>query len=448
MTIGFLIGFEIPIIMRILKQQNIGIKQNLQIVYAMDYIGGFVFAVLWVTVLLTNFPLTEISFIVAGFNYVVALITIVFFVRKKLIVIRKRIIAVLIFTGIALIFGYTQNQDWSRIMEQKFYKSPIVFTSTSKYQHLVLTSTTKVRDVRLFINGSLQFSSTDEQRYHDLLVHPVMALKPDAKHVLILGGGDGLALRELNKYTTLQSSTLVDLDPEMVKFASNNSIMKNLNKNSFHDARVFVQKNSGVTGLGKEGVYMETGKKHADATPKTELVAQVSVYSVDADRFVSELHSGKKWDVIIIDFPDPRSVELAKLYSREFYLKLQWQMSQGAMIAIQSTSPFYAKETFLAIGRTMRSAGLKTLPYHWNIPSFGEWGFHLAWKGDTSEKAMMQKLKSIQSFEVETSFITPEVMLSSFVFGKQELQSHSKCVNALMYPCLQDTYTKESWLIN
>jgi len=446
LSIGFLIGFEIPIVMRIIDQYGVGIKKNLRTVYAMDYIGAFVFALVWVFFLLKHFPLPEISFIVASFNFIVATITVLYFIYTGVVKTWKVPVIFLVGTTVALIYGYQHNRDWTLTMEQKFYEDPIVHVETTKYQHLVLTQHPKTKDVRLYINGNTQFSSLDEKRYHDLLVHPAMSLRPRARNILILGGGDGLALREILKYQNVDSVTLVDLDPAMVKFASTDSTMCKLNDNSFSDARVFTHKTGGVQSVGAEGVYIETGRTNkVSKKAETEFVAQIDVYNVDADRFVGELHNGRKWDVIIIDFPDPSSVELSKLYSREFYKKLQWLMADNAVVSIQSTSPYHAKEAYLAIGKTMESAGLKVIPYRQNIPAFGDWGYYLSWTSDESVADMKQKIQHVSKFQVETNFITPEVMVASMAFGKGELSPEKQCVNTLMRPCLLDLYEHYGW---
>ena len=449
MAIGFLIGFEIPLVMRIIDQYGVGIKHNLRTVYAMDYIGAFVGAVVWVKVLLNPLPLTEISFVVAGCNFVVAAVTVFYFMGQRVITSRVYPSAALLATAIALIYGYSHNRDWSMSMEQKFYEDPIVAVKNTAYQHLVLTENRTLGDVRLYINGNTQFSSKDERQYHELLVHPAMTLATNPHHILILGGGDGLALREVLKYPTVETATLVDLDPGMIQFASTNPLMRMLNKDAFADARTYARASQGVTALGKKSVYLEIENETAQKPgerPRTEWVATVNVYNVDADRFVSESHD-RVWDVILIDFPDPDSVELAKLYSKEFFTKLRWHMHTRTIVAIQSTSPYHAKEAYLTVKRTMEAAGLKTLPYRHNIPSFGDWGWILAWNGDASREDVKQHLASVDQFAVSTAYLNPETMMASFAFGKGELHSTKTDINTLMQPVLLDEYLHYSWLI-
>ncbi|MDH5424729.1 MAG: polyamine aminopropyltransferase [Gammaproteobacteria bacterium] len=447
LLVGFLIGFEIPLVMRIIEQNKIQLKANLAIVYAMDYIGAFIGAIIWVKFLLKHYPLTEISFIVAGFNFAVALITVLYFIHTKVIKQRFIPIVVVTLTACILTIGYMQNRDISNLLEQRFYDDPIVHKETSKYQHLVITENKSSGDVRLYINGNTQFSSLDEERYHDFLVHPAMSLASDAKNVLILGGGDGLALREVLKYKKVDSITLVDLDPEMVKLATHNKYMRKLNKDAFHDARIIVQQPAGIEAVNVKGVYLSTNEVDEKGQLKAEWVASVNVYTLDADQFINQLHR-QQWDAVIIDFPDPSSVELSKLYSKQFYRKLKRHLSVNAFIAVQSTSPYHAKEAFLTIGNTLMAAGYSVLPYRQNIPSFGDWGFFLAWTTADTAANIKAELASLSRFSVETDFITPELMMASFAFGKGELDSASHCINTVMQPCLLTQYTDYSWQLD
>ncbi len=446
LSVGFLIGFEIPIVMRIINQQHISLKTNLAIVYAMDYVGAFVGAIIWVKVLLKFYPLTEISFIVAGFNFAVALITVTYFMLSGLIKHRVITATVMLMTVLILLTGYLNNRDISDLFEQRFYDDPIIHKTTTKYQHIVLTENKQLGDIRLYINGNTQFSSLDEKRYHDLLVHPVMSIANQPEHALILGGGDGLALRELLKYKNLKSITLVDLDPDMIKLASENPQLRQLNKDAFQDARLHISLPSNVTSVNVKGIYLDP-KNSVITNMQAEWVATVDVYSIDADQFI-RTKSEQRWDVVIIDFPDPSSVELSKLYSQQFYRQLRRQLSNNAFVAIQSTSPYHAKESFLAIGQTLKSAGFNILPYRQNIPSFGDWGFHLAWASGESEQTIKNKLKKVEHFTVNTDYVTPELMLASLAFGKGELTSKTNCVNTIMFPCLLTNYTNDGWRVD
>lgn len=443
LSIGFLIGFEIPLVMRIIDQHKISLRVNLSIVYAMDYVGAFVGAVIWVKFLLKNFPLTEISFIVAGFNFVVAAATIIYFLSQGIIKRPAIHVAILMATAIVLFLGYSYNRPATDLLEQRFYEDRIVHKATTQYQHIVMTHNKKRDDTRLYINGNTQFSSTDEVRYHEFLVHPVMSAAPRIKHVLILGGGDGLALREVNKYSAIESVTLVDLDPEMVKLASSHPRLVELNDNAFKNAKVRTESIRVHAPGTKESIYLNEPYQDKE---KKQWIASVNVFNVDADQFLRN-GTNKTWDAVIIDLPDPSAVELAKLYSKQFYQTLRLNLSDDAYVAIQSTSPYHAKNAYVAIGETLKAAGFKVLPYRQNIPSFGDWGFYLAWTGDEEPAALKARLSDLPQAGPSTNFITPELLAASFAFGKGELDTKDSCINTLMQPCLLTEYLDRSWLI-
>jgi spermidine synthase len=222
-------------------------------------------------------------------------------------------------------------------------------------------------------------------------------------------------------------------------------IMRKLNKDSLLDARVHLEMPN-LIDTGEKELVILSDKDNISQNKDFETVAEVDVYNVDADKFI-KAPLNMKWDVVIIDFPDPSSIELSKLYTVQFYKALKRNISDDTFISIQSTSPFHAKESYLAIGATMRAAGLNVIPYHQNIPSFGDWGYYIAWKGKYKESNIQNYLSNLSGFKVETDFITPQGLSASFAFGKGELTAKSKCVNTLMRPCLLNKYNHESWII-
>ncbi len=475
MSIGFLIGFEIPLVLRINEKYSKTLSINIANIYSLDYLGCFAGALVWTYVLLKHFPLTEISFMMAGLNFFVAVLTFGYFLSKK--VVRNRISTLLLVacTAGTLVFGYTRNRGWNLVLEQKMYDDRIVFSETTRYQRAVITYNRSLDEYRLYINGNLQFSSTDEQIYHEQLVHPVMNLVPGHRRVLILGGGDGLALREVLKYKDVEHVTLVDLDPEMIRICSTDSVIKRLNNNAFADARVHASASQGVASdhlmqaaprSGKEQppfsqasektdtaggkkvrpIYMETGKVDKSQHQVVERVAYVEVFNVDADRFIGK--TTDKWNVVIVDLPDPGSVELVKLYSKEFYLKINRLLAESGMVVIQATSPYHAKESYLCINRTLRAARFKTLLYHDNVPSFGEWGWILAWKNNIPESVVRSRIEGMEPFKVQTRYLTPDVFRTATVFGKGWLDSGFDDINTLMQPRLLDHYLHDDWKID
>ncbi len=214
----------------------------------------------------------------------------------------------------------------------------MILSKRTKYQEIVLTRSGD--DFRLFLDGSIQFSTTDEYRYHEMLVHPAITMCENPRiNVLVMGGGDGMAVREALKHDNVKSVTLVELDPQMIKLATENQSFISVNGNSLSDPRVKV-----VVG--------------------------------DAYKFITEKHG--KFDVIIADFSDPHDETISKLYTREFYILIKKILSDGGIFVTQSTSPLAAREAYWCINNTLRSVFSGTVPYHVYVPSFGDWGFVIA----------------------------------------------------------------------
>ena len=437
-SIGFLMGLEIPIISRLNEEYQPNLKDNLASVITMDYIGSMIGGGIWVWFFLGKVDLSSSAFITASMNLLVAIVTFFYFSKKESRNVLK-ITAVLGITITAMSVGFFNADTWEANLQQKLYDDPIVFHKRTKYQDLTVTHDKKLNDYRLYINGNLQFSTTDEKIYHEFLIHPVMELAPRKKNVLVLGGGDGMAVRELLKYDEVESVTLVDLDKEMIDIFKNDPVLKKLNGGSFSDARVSTLSPK-LDNQGQRAVIF------TDDQDRKIRDGYVDVYIVDAFSFVQKL-SDKLYDVVIIDFPDPSMSELSKLYSKEFYIHLRKVLHPDALISIQSTSPFHAKESFLCIGRTFEAAGYNTLPYHHNVPSFGDWGWHLVWAGDISKKEMGDKFMNIDKFDVPLSYITPELVGSSVHFGKKYLDAKKHGVNTLMNPVLLTYYLNDSWKI-
>lgn len=447
LSVGFLIGLEIPLVLRLNRNYVPQLKSNIASVFSTDYLGAFIGAVVWVYVLLRYFPLTEISFFVAGTNFAVAFTTYGYFSYHRAASRGATPVVLIAVTALCLSVGYWQNRDWTEILEQRFFSDPIAFSTTTKYQHVVLTASLDPTDYRLFINGNLQFSSSDEEIYHEMLVHPAMALSRAHSKVLILGGGDGLALREVLKYEAAEQVTLVDIDPGMIDFARDHDVMNELNDGAFRDSRVMAQVLDGVTDeLQGSPVYQRPVGPDGSDAEGLDPAAFVSVYTIDADKILTNL--GGAYDVIIIDLPDPNSVELVKLYSREFYLKLRRLLSPSAMLAVQSTSPYHAKESFLCILRTIRSSGYSAVPYHENVPSFGDWGWILAWISDETEADVRDRAMRLGEFGIDAQqlrYLTLARLKAALSFGKGALESENEEINTLMEPVLLRFYLAESW---
>ena len=332
---------------------------------------------------------------------------------------------IVVFTAICV--GLISSKGWTSYSEQKLFRDRIVFSKTTPYQHIVLTKS-RAGDLSCYINGQLQFNSFDEYIYHELLVHPVCELAPVRNNVLILGGGDGLALREVLKYKDVKSVTLCDIDPDMTGLAKENESLLQLNQGSLADSRVVFLQNHAISPAGKTTLAIENQKQKF--THDFEDVATINVINLDAAKFVEQI-SGV-YDVIIIDFPDPNNPDLSKLYSDLFYHNIRKKLAADGLFVQQATSPVHAKEVFLLIGRTMRAAGLTVLPFHDNVPSFGEWGWWIGGREERwSQETIRDKIRSIKQLNVPTRYLTPAVLNASFEFGLNQLNSEYSDINTI-----------------
>ncbi len=335
--IGALVGLEIPLLMRLLRDR-LEFKDVVANVLTFDYLGALGASLLFPLVLVPRLGMVRTALLFGLVNAAVALWS-THLLREHLPR-RRPLVALCVVVMTVLGAGFAWAERITRTAESSLYADPVVLTRTSPYQRIVLTAWRD--DLRLFLNGHLQFSSRDEYRYHEALVHPGLAALPGARRVLVLGGGDGLAVREVLRYPGVEV-TLVDLDPEMTRL--------------FSTHRELVRLNGGAL-----------------ASPRVRVVNQ------DAFRWMDQTR--ESFDFVVVDLPDPSNYGVGKLYTTAFYRLLSHHLNRGAMVVVQSTSPLFARSAFWSIDRTLREAGLRTWPYHLYVPSFGEWGFVLAGRDD------------------------------------------------------------------
>jgi spermidine synthase len=209
--------------------------------------------------------------------------------------------------------------------------------------------------LRLFLNGNLQFHSRDEYRYHETLVHPAMAAHGAPKRVLVLGGGDGMAVREVLKYSSVEQVTLVELDPHMTRLFAQHPALRALNEGAL-------------------------------TSPKLRIV--------NSDAFSWLETNQERFDVMVIDFPDPTNFALGKLYTTSFYQRADQALAAGGYMVVQTTSPLIARKSFWTVAATLEAVGLNITPLHVHVPSFGEWGFviagHRPWRQPTQLPAQLR----------------------------------------------------------
>jgi spermidine synthase len=218
LTIGILVGMEIPIISTLLSTQQ-SAKKSIADVMSFDYIGALFGAIAFPLLLLPSLGLIQSSFVVGLINALVALTNAYVFRDsieggERYVVASWGVIAVLL---AGIIFG----SQLTKFAEKHLYLDQILFTQQSEYQNVVVTKNVTQGDIRLYLDGHIQFSTKDEHRYHEYLVHPAFLMGSPVKSVLILGGGEGLALREVFKHTDIEHVDVVDLDPSITELGRN-----------------------------------------------------------------------------------------------------------------------------------------------------------------------------------------------------------------------------------
>ena len=406
-VIGGLIGCEIPLVTRI-NQTYEELKGNIASVMEKDYYGSLLGGLFFAFFALPYLGLTYTPVVLGSINFFVAALLLFFYsnmLKHKAIIQFASVLCMVSLIGIGIM-----SPSVIVYGEQRQYLDKIILVEQTAYQKIVVT---QWKDYHwLYINGQEQFSTYDEEKYHEPLVHPAMIMAQSRRRVLILGGGDGLALREVLKYNDLEKVTLVDIDPKMTALATVNPIFIAINKGSM-------------------------------AHPKAVVVNQ------DAKAFLRQ--SPQRYDVIIIDLPDPDSLDLMHLYSTDFYTLVKHRLTPAGIVVTQASSPDFSRKAFLCILKTMQAVGLVTLPYHNHIPTMGEWGWVL---GVNSHKlhhqTIKQKMLKCDYSQIDTRFLNNDAVTAMVNFGKGILdkgQLEEIKVNRESKPVLHEYYQKGMWAL-
>lgn len=340
-SVGVLVGLELPLLIRILRSK-LAFNELIAKSLTFDYAGALVGSVGFSLVLLPTLGLMRSSLVCGLLNALVGLWSTWILRgetehdRRAMASARVRAVVVC-----ALLFAALLSAErLLALSEAHLYSGNVVVREQSRYQRIVIAE--RGEHFSLYLNGNLQFASVDEHRYHEALVHPALALTARPRRVFVGGGGDGLAVREILKWSAVELVSLVDLDPAMTRLAREHSALSRANGRALEDSRVTV---------------------------------------TNRDAFIELSESSDAWDVIVLDFPDPSNFSLGKLYSVELYRAARRRLAPGGTLVVQATSPLFARRSFWCIEQSLRAAGLGTLPYRVFVPSFGEWGFILAKPG-------------------------------------------------------------------
>lgn len=388
-SVGVLVGLEIPLMLRLLRR-SVAFKDLVAQVLTFDYLGALLASLLFPLVFVPRLGLFRTSLLFGLLNAAVAFTSVRLF-RDEVGPPGGLLAKAAVVTAL-LLGGFAAADRLSEMAEEQQYADEVLLAKSSPYQRVVLTR--NKAGFQLFLNGHLQFSSVDEYRYHEALVHPAFALVPSARRIAVLGGGDGLAVREILRHPSVASVTLVDLDPMVTRLARENPLFLKLNGGSLLSPKVTVVNDDAMT-------WLEKGH----------------------DLF----------DLVFVDFPDPNSFAVGKLYTKRFYVLLKRRLAPDGAFAVQSTSPLFARRSFWIIDRTIEAAGFSARAYHAAVPSFGEWGFVLA---------------ATKPFDVPSRllpglrYLSDETLPALFSFGPDMARSDVP-VNRLFDQVLVRTYESE-----
>ncbi|HEY9332565.1 MAG TPA: polyamine aminopropyltransferase, partial [Streptomyces sp.] len=323
LAIGVLIGAEIPLLMtliqRVDRQDAGGAVADL---FAADYVGALVGGLAFPFLLLPMLGQLSGALFTGTVNAAAGGALVLWVFRRDLTS-RSRwlLIAVNVLVIAVLATAAVLADDFERAARRAVYGDQVRVALRTEVQEVVLTGSDR-SSLDLYLDGRLRVSSRDEYRYHEALVHPAMN-GPHAR-VLILGGGDGLAAREVLRYPDVRSVTVVELDPAVTRLARTDRALSGLNAHAYRDPRV-----TAVSG---------------DAFSWLRTVR---------DRF----------DVVVADLPDPGISAGTKLYSTEFYGLVDRALAPDGRLVVHGGPAVSRPRTYWTVEASMRAAGLHTRPY-------------------------------------------------------------------------------------
>lgn len=339
--IGGLVGAEVPLLMTLLQRGRVAgaadAGRTLANLNAADYLGALVGGLAWPFLLLPQLGMIRGAAVTGIVNLAAAGVVSIFLLRH--VVSGRQLVTALCALAAALGLIATllvHSHDIETTGRQQLYADPIIAYRHSAYQEIVVTRRGDV--LRLYLDGGLQFCTRDEYRYTESLVYP--AVSDGARSVLVLGGGDGLAARELLRQPGIEQIVQVELDPAVIELAR--TTLRDVNAGSLDNPRVHVVIDDAMSWL------------RGAAVPPAG------------------------FDAVIVDLRDPDTPVLGRLYSTEFYALAARALAPGGLMVVQAGSPYSTPTAFWRIISTIRSAGYAVTPYHVHVPTFGDWGFALA----------------------------------------------------------------------
>ncbi|MFJ6568983.1 polyamine aminopropyltransferase [Streptomyces sp. NPDC091292] len=323
LAIGILIGAEVPLLMvliqRIRRQDAGGAVADL---FAADYVGALVGGLAFPFLLLPLFGQLTGALLTGAVNAVAGGALVLGLFHRDLtrrgrctLLIANALVLGLLATAAVLV------DDFERAARRAVYGKDVRVALQTDVQEIVLTGSVR-GPVDLYLDGRLRVSGRDEHRYHASLVHPAMN-GPHAR-VLVLGGGDGLAAREVLTHPGVRRVDIVELDAGVVRLARTDPALSALNRHVYRDPRVHV---------------------------------------ATADAFQWLRVDRRAYDVVISDLPDPGITASTKLYSQEFYGLVSRVLAPGGRLAVHAGPVTSRPRVFWTVDATVRAAGLRTTPY-------------------------------------------------------------------------------------
>jgi spermidine synthase len=398
-AVGALVGVELPLLTRMLEQAG-GLRVAIARALALDYVGALVGSVLFPLVLLPVLGLVG-SAAAAGAAGAIT-VAAVGWGHRGLLPRSRTLVGASVAVACALVAGAVPLGAAADRLESRLYAAPVIARVQSRHQRIVLTR--HRGDVRMYLDGDLQWSALDEHRYHEALVHPALALHERPARVLVLGAGDGLAIREILKDARVAEIVLVELDEAVLELSRRHPAVRRQNGGSLDDPRVVRVVADAFTAI-------------RDGAPPLD----------------------RPFDVVVADFPDPDVEAVARLYSTVFFRWVAGRLAPGGLFVTQASSPFFAKDAFFCIARTLEAAGFGVRPYQVDVPSFGPWGFHLAAVGAKPPPPDRLRLRA------PTRFLTDAVARNLFDLPGDLAPRPDLRPNRLLDPALVEYQRDPRW---
>ncbi len=323
LTIGLLLGAEVPLLMeliqRIRRQDAGGAVADL---FAADYVGALVGGLAFPFLLLPLLGQLTGALITGAVNAVAGGLLVLGLFRSDLTRRGRRLLVGANLTVLGLLVAAAALvDDFERAARQEVYGDDVRVALRTDVQEVVLTGT-RHGPPDVFIDGRLRVSGRDERRYHEALVHPAMN-GPHAR-VLVLGGGDGLAVREVLRHPGVHRVDVVELDAAVVRLARTDPALARLNDHAYRDPRVRV---------------------------------------ATADAFHWLRQARRSYDVVLSDLPDPRTTSSSKLYSQEFYGLVRGVLAPDGRLAVHAGPVTTGPRVYWTVDATLDAAGLRAVGY-------------------------------------------------------------------------------------